>query len=127
MTRVVWLLCATLVAATPAAAQQAGTAMQPAPAAIDAERPPEAPMAVRQGDTDRLASPPPPAIAPPPPPGPGSQTVQVGDDGPPPENGSPRFLFRDVTDRATPRVKTLSERAAAVESLRQSLDRGGPR
>ena len=94
MRRVVWLLLATLVA-TPAVAQQAGTAMQSAPAAMEAESPPDPPMAVRQSDTERFA-PPPPAPAPaaaPPVAGPGSRTVTVGEDAPPPENGTCRSLI----------------------------------
>ena len=70
---------------------------------------------------------PPAPVVPPRVAGPGTQTVTVGDDAPPPENATPRFLFRDVTDRTSPTVKSLPERAAAVESLRQSVKQGGPR
>ena len=127
MRRVAWLPLVLLVVA-PAAAQQTGSAMPQAPAAaIDAEAPPAPPMAVRQGDAERLEPPPPAPVAPPPVTGPRSQTVDVGADAPPPENATPRFLFRDVTDRTAPRVKSLPERAAAVESLRRSVKQGGPR
>lgn len=131
MSRLAWLPLVLLVAA-PAAAQQEtaqqGTAMQPAmPAAIDAAPPAAPPMAVRRHDGERPSTPPPPSPAPPPRTGPDGTTVQVGDEAPPPENDTPRFRFRDVTDRTSPPVKSLPERAAAVESLRQSLGKDAAR
>lgn len=84
-------------------------------------------MAVRTKDAERLEPPPPPAAPPPATTGPGGTTVEVGADAPPPQNATARFLLRDVTDRTAPRVKTLPERAATVESLRQSLHQGGTR
>lgn len=113
-----------LLAALPVGAQQVGTAMPQAPtAAIDAEPPPDAPMAVRP--TDDAQPPPPPPVAAPTPPPPGSTTVEVDAEARPPENDTRRFIFRDVTDRTAPRAKSLPEREAAVEALRQSL--GGAR
>lgn len=126
MSRLAWLPLVLLVAA-PAAAQQ-GTAMQPAmPAAIDTAAPAAPPMAVRRQDGERPPTPPPAAPAPPPRTGPDGTTVRVGDEAPPPENDTPRFRFRDVTDRTAPPVKSLPERAAAVESLRQSLGKDAAR
>jgi hypothetical protein len=84
-------------------------------------------MAVRQSDAERLEGLPAPVAPPPAVTGPDGTTVQVGADAPPPENDTARFRFRDATDRTSPRVKSLPERAAAVESLRQSLKQRGPR
>lgn len=128
MSRVAWLLLAALVPAQ-AIAQQVGSSLPHAPtAAIEAAPPDAPPMAVRPNDDERLVLPPaPPTDAPAPPPAPGSTTVQVDAEARPPENATPRFLFRDVTDRSSPAVKSLPERAAAIEAMRQSLGQGGPR
>ncbi len=123
MRRVASALLALLVA-VPVGAQDAGTAMPEAPvAAIEATPPAGAPMAVRP--TDAETPPPPPPVVTPPPAPPGSTTVEVDAETRPPENDTRRFLFRDVTDRTEPRAKTLAERKAAVEALRQRL--GGAR
>ena len=126
MRRVAWLLIVGLAPAL-AAAQQLGPVLPPAPAAIEAAPPDAPPMAIRQQDAERLAPPPRPPAVPPPPPT-SSATVQVSSEARPPENDTPGFLFRDVTERSSPSVKTLPERAAAVEALRRSLGRpaGGP-
>lgn len=123
MTRVVSALLALLVAA-PVGAQEAGTAMPQAPvASIEAAPAAAAPMTVRPTDAE-TPPPPPPVLAPPAAP-PGTATVEVDAETRPPENDTRRFLFRDVTDRAEPGARTLAERKAAVEALRQSL--GGAR
>jgi hypothetical protein len=90
----------------------------------------EAPTVLLEEDARRLgerAVPPVPPAAPkaPAPAGGVSRTITL--DPPPVVNRSTRFQFRDVTERAASdgRVRSMEERRATVEALRQSLGRQG--
>ena len=105
-------------------AQELGPVVPPAPPASIELAPPSAPMAIRQADADRLlpvAKPPAAKVR-----GPSAPVTIQLDESPPPENDTRRFIMRDVTDRTQPPVKSLAERAAAVEALRRSLGSKGP-
>jgi hypothetical protein len=88
-----------------------------------------APIVVRQEDASRVLRS--PATAPssesPPSAGPVSRTIPIDGAGAPRPvvNDSTHFVFHDATDRAAPPSRTLAERQAAVEALRQALRRGG--
>jgi len=56
-----------------------------------------------------------------PPPRPGGRTVEIALDPAPVVNQTSRFVFVDQTDRPEPRVRSMPERQAAVEAVRQSL------
>ena len=101
-------------------AQELGPVVPAAPPGSIEVAPPSAPIAIRQEDAARL-SPTPSRPTAPKLRGPSAPVTIQLDESRPPENDTPRFILRDVTDRTEPRVKALAERAAAVERLRRSL------
>ena len=114
------LAVALLIAPAVARGQDVAPSLPPAGPTDTPDAPPPAPpIAVR---VDRAPNPAPQAAAVPvvlPPPGGTSVEIPL-----PPkarENASQHFVFQDVTERTQSPVKTLAERRAAVEALRQSL------
>jgi hypothetical protein len=118
------ILAATVaLVATLARAQELGPVMPSVPAAIESGTP-AAPITVREQDADTILG----TVAPhreTPPPTPGDGTREFTADEPPKPvlNQSSRFVFADETDRPTVPVKSLPERRAAVEAVRQSMQR----
>jgi hypothetical protein len=117
------LLLVALVLPAPARPQEAGPA---APARIETAAP-DAPIRMLADDARetvrRLGRAAPAATTSAPRTG-GSETVRI--EGPSGENQTPRFVFRDVTERPAPEVKTPvppDVRRANVEAVRQSLAR----
>jgi hypothetical protein len=97
-----------------------GPAMPSSPAAIEATAP-SVPFVVRQeaaeailGRTRRQSE-----VAPPRPTG--DRTVEIALDPAPVVNPTPYFVFVDQTDRPEPRIRSMPERQAGVEAVRQSL------
>lgn len=117
---------AIVLLAANAPAQELGPVMPSTPAAIETAAPP-APITVREEDADailkRLA--PKPETPPPAPPGAGTREFTADEPERPVVNQTSRFVFTDETDRPAVSVKSLSERQAAVEAVRQSAQRGG--
>jgi len=115
------LAVALLIAPAVARGQDVAPSLPPAGPTDTPEAPPSAPpIAVR---IDRAPNAAPqaaavPEVAPPPP---GGTSVEIPLPAKPRENISQHFVFQDVTERTQPPVKTLTERRAAVEALRQSL------
>jgi hypothetical protein len=111
-----------------AARAYAGDAASPAPRVLEQVEAAsaEAPLLMLEEDAERLLERLGPRVAPPPAPAPVSHGVSrtITVDPPPPVvNRSPEFRFRDVTERAPldGRVRTMAERQAAVEMIRQSI------
>jgi hypothetical protein len=97
-----------------------GAATPSTPAAIEVAAP-SVPFVVRQetadvrlGRTPRRSE----AVAPRPT---GDRTVELARDPTPVVNQTPYFVFVDQTDRPEPRIRSMPERQAAVEAVRQSL------
>ncbi|MGH7895187.1 MAG: hypothetical protein ACREQL_11005 [Candidatus Binatia bacterium] len=112
----------------PAGAQpdEIGPAMPSTPAAIEAAAP-SVPFVVRQQDADAILGRAVPRSDAKPPPAPRSLTVEITLDPAPVVNQTQRFVFVDQTDRSEPHVRSMPERQAAVEAVRQSLRLPGGR
>jgi len=111
----------TLIAGHARPADEIG-AMPSTPAAIEAV-PPSVPFVVRQEDADVIlghAVPRSEAVRPP---ASGDRTVEITLDPAPVVNETPLFVFVDQTDRPELPVRSMPERQAAVEAVRQSLRR----
>lgn len=121
-----WLAGVLLVlvgaSASPLLADEIGGALPASPDAVETA-PPAIPFAVRQDDADRLSSAPPDPEPAAPPPDPGGRTDVVPLEPAPVTNPTSRFVFADETERPRARVRSLPERQAAIEALRQSLRR----
>jgi hypothetical protein len=105
---------------SPARADEIGGALPATPEEVETA-PPAIPFTVRQEDADELlGAKPDPEPAPPPPPTTGRTDV-VPLEPAPVTNPTARFAFEDQTERPTPRVRSLPERQAAIEAMRQSL------
>ena len=117
-----FVVALTLIAGRARPADEIGPAMPSTPAAIEAV-PPSVPFVVRQEDADVIlghAAPRSEAVRPP---APGDRTVTITLDPAPVVNETPLFVFVDQTDRPELHVRSMPERRAAVEALRQSLRR----
>lgn len=116
------LLVAVLLTLPPAQAAEIGPVMPSAPAAIEAAAP-SVPFVVRQGDADVILGRTRPQSEATPSPVRGDRTVAISVDPAPVVNETSRFVFVDHTDRPEPHVRSLPERQAAVEAVRQTLRR----
>ncbi len=103
-------------------ADEIGPAMPSAPVAIEASTP-SVPFVVRQQDADVILGRALPRSEAVPPRAPGNRTVEIALDPAPVVNQTSRFVFIDQTDRPEPHVRSMPERQAAVEAVRQSLSR----
>ncbi len=101
-------------------ADEIGPAMPSAPAAIEAATP-SVPFVVRQQDADVILGRARPRSEVAPPRASGSRTVEIALDPAPVVNRTSRFVFVDRTERPAPHVRSMPERQAAVEAVRQSL------
>jgi hypothetical protein len=111
-----------LIAGRARPADEIGPAMPSTPAAIEAV-PQSVPFVVRQQDADRIlghAVPRSEAVRPP---ASGGRTIEITLDPAPVVNRTPQFVFVDQTDRLEPHVRSMPERRAAIEAMRQSLRR----
>ena len=97
-----------------------GPAMPSSPAAIEATAP-SVPFVVRQEAADAILGRTPRRSEAAPPRPTGNRTVEIALDPGPVVNQTPYFVFVDQTDRPEPRVRSMPERQAAVEAMRQSL------
>ena len=118
--RLVLLVVALTLLFAGAQADEIGPAMPSTPAAIEAAAP-SVPFVVRQEDADVILGRAVPRSEAVPPPRPGGRTVEIALDPAPVVNQTSRFVFVDQTDRPEPRVRSMPERQAAVEAVRQSL------
>jgi hypothetical protein len=118
---VAWLLATALaLAPSPVRADEIGGTLPASPEAVETA-PPAIPFVVRQEDADELLrTKPDPEPAPPPPAASGRSDV-VPLELAPVTNPTSRFVFVDETERPTQRVRSLPERQAAIEAMRQSL------
>ena len=124
--RIVVIAAAIVLCTTRGHTEELGPSMPSTPAGIEAA-PPSAPIVVRQEDAAailRNALPRPEAPAPV---NDGTRVFTADEPPRPVVNPTPRFVFDDQTDRPPLAVKSLPERKAAVEAVRQSVRGPGGR
>lgn len=124
--RVVVIALAVALSATSVHTEELGPAMPSTPAGIEAA-PPPAPIVVRQKDAAAILRNAPPRPEAPPPVTDGTRVFTADEPPRPVVNPTPRFVFDDQTDRPPVAVKSLPERKAAVEAVRQSVRGPGGR